>query len=609
MSDFEQELKLGFLDEATQMLVEVEQCFLVLESNPSDFPTIEKIFRLAHNIKGSSRAVVFDSLGAFTHEFESFLLKCKSGEIAINAATVSLLLACTDHITVFIDQLKTDQSANIDGQALVERLLNFQNSTSEPAEEANSPLAGLPSADLFDDETEVSPAAIESSEPTDPFDSAQQISEIVNSGVDLTNAVVAPHVAISAPPKSPFASAPKVAAAPKAAAVADESIRVSLARLEKLINFVGEMVILQTVLREQSFTENPALVRKTIDQMGKVTKEIQELSMSLRMIPLKQTFQKMQRIVRDTSSVLNKKVNLILEGEDTEVDKTVLESLSDPLVHLIRNAVDHGIENPEARMAAGKSESGTVTLKAYHQSGQLVIDVIDNGGGIPADRLRQKALERGILKPGQVISDQAAVELIFHPGFSTKTEVTEVSGRGVGMDVVKTNIEQMQGRVLVETVLGAGSTFKILLPLTLAIIDGMVVVSGTQRFVIPRLHVHESVKLEAANLKNNTPMGETLFLRGENLPVVRLGHLLNRKSSERKSVEQIAIIVRSQGRPFATLVDDITGQQQVVIKKLGPELQNIKGFSGSAILGDGRPALILELIDLISAVSPKGRAS
>ncbi|NUM87839.1 MAG: chemotaxis protein CheA [Bdellovibrionales bacterium] len=382
---------------------------------------------------------------------------------------------------------------------------------------------------------------------------------------------------------------------------ADESIRVSLARLERLLNFVGELVILETVLQEQVYANNPLLLRKTVHQLGKVTKEVQDISMSLRMVPLKQTFQKLQRIVRDTSNALSKKVSYVSLGDDTEVDKTVLENISDPLVHIVRNAVDHGIEAAELRRERGKDETGAVRINAFHQGGKLVIEVTDDGGGIDTQVLRKKAVEKGILREGQAISERDALHLIFHPGFSTKAVVTEVSGRGVGMDVVKTNIEALQGEVQVESVVGKGSVFRILLPLTLAIIDGMIIRSDGERFVIPLNHVKESFRPKRGDVNFVTGLGEVLKLRDDNIPLYRLGTLLGRRPSAPKSLEEsIAVVVKTEGFPFAVLIDDIVGQHQVVIKKLGAEIQGMKGFSGSAILGDGKPSLILELNDLVS---------
>ncbi len=590
MDDFEKELKVGFLEEASQLLADAEQCFLALESNPQDGAMLDKIFRLAHNLKGSSKAVGFEDIGVFTHRFESFLLKVKNGEIPVSSSVISLLLVCNDHIRSMVDILKADLDARIDSSALMEQIESASHGAQaeEGAESADEEPTGLQAVhDVHEEEVFEAPTPEE-----------VELIRLVNHSFDVGVAEVAP-VRESAP-------VVKTVAAP--ATAPDESIRVSLARLEKLINSVGELVILQTVLREQSMTSNAHLLRKTIHQMGKVTKEVQDISMSLRMVPLKQTFQKMQRIVRDTSGMLGKKVGLVTSGDDTELDKTVLENISDPLVHLIRNACDHGIESPESRLASGKPESGTVKLNAYHQSGKLVIEVKDDGGGIDGVKLTAKAIEKGILKPGTVLPEQEAIHLIFHPGFSTKSQVTEVSGRGVGMDVVKTNIEALQGEVQVETVLGEGTTFKVVLPLTLAIIDGMVVQNEGCRFVVPLSHVHETLKPSSDDVKHTTTMGEVLLLRGENLPLYRLNTLLGHKKSALKAAnEQIAMVIRYAGNPFAVLVDDILGQQQVVIKEVGQEIQSLKWMSGSAILGDGKPAIIIEMNELVKP-SRKGAA-
>ncbi len=276
---------------------------------------------------------------------------------------------------------------------------------------------------------------------------------------------------------------------------------------------------------------------------------------------------------------------------------------------MVRNAVDHGIENAADRLLEGKSENGTVWLRAFHQSGKLIIEVKDDGGGINGTKLVKKAIEKGILKPGTELPEKEAVKLIFHPGFSTKAQVSEVSGRGVGMDVVKTNIEQLQGEVTIDTKVGVGTTLRIELPLTLAIIDGMVVQDGGERFVVPLSQVHESVKPAAGELHTRTGVGEVLQLRGEVLPAFTLSSLIHRNGAgatgKKPISDQIALIFRMGEMPFAVMVDDILRQQQVVVKQLGAELKNIKGYSGSAILGDGKPALILEVLDLISNQKPK----
>jgi two-component system chemotaxis sensor kinase CheA len=566
MNDFEKELKTEFLEEAALLLVDTEQCFLALEANPTDFGLLDKIFRLAHNLKGSSKAVGFDDLGAFTHELESLLLCLKNKELSVESAIVSLLLRCNDQIKQMLTTLRENLSARIDCSQLIAEIQAHRSGKASAAKaEEPVPEQSIDTSNEFQDLNQTEP-----------------------------------------PPVIQPESHPQPQQAPAKTSSADESIRVSLERLDKLLNFVGELVILQTVLREQSLGSNPHLLRKTVHQMGKVTKEVQDISMSLRMVPVKQTFQKMQRIVRDTSSMLNKNVHFTFRGEETELDKTVLESISDPLVHLIRNAVDHGIESPEERQRKGKPEAGQLLLQAFHRSDKLVIEVTEDGAGIDGAKLQQKAIEKGLLRPGTILPEKEAIQLIFHPGFSTKESVTEVSGRGVGMDVVKTNIEKLQGDVQVETQLGKGTTFRIILPLTLAIIDGMIVKSNEHRFVVPLSHVHESLRPTENDIHFASGVGNVLLLRGENLPLYSLEGLLGRPDSKKNASDCIALVIRSQRTPFAILVDDILGQHQVVIKKLGTEVQNLKGFSGSAILGDGRPSLILEVAELVSQAKVAG---
>lgn len=639
VDDFEKELKLGFLDEAKQAIDEVEQSFLTLESNPKDKTVLDKIFRLAHNLKGSSKAVGFEQMGAFTHEFETLMLKLKNDEMQVLPQTITLMLRCNDFIRNMVETLKENLDAQFEIQDLITEIENAKSGqfaaavevqeeavTADPSSfEEESPVetAEIPDATAFEfEETENISLANENqgfqSELDAVLDQVKQITEEKNSLSLNSTATTAPVSVVSAPvpsdtpapvpviesnltvaiekPKEVVAPTPNKATTP---AVVDESIRVSLTRLEKLQNYVGEMVILQSVLREQLSESTSLIAKKTSQQLGKVVKEIQDISMSLRMVPVKPTFQKMQRIVRDTAQALNKDVLLKLSGEDTELDKTVLEKINDPLVHLIRNSVDHGIESAEIRIANGKKAQGEVQLNAYHQSGKLVIEVKDNGGGLDAEKLRNVAIKKGILKPTQTLSESESWNLIFAPGFSTKEQVTDVSGRGVGMDVVRTNIQELSGEIQIQSERGVGTTFKIILPLTLAIIDGMVVEVAKEKYIIPLSHVHESLKPEANQVQFNTGLGEVLLLRGENLPLYRLANLLSKKTQSNEN--EIAVVIRTGKEPFAILVDDIVGQYQVVIKQLGPELQNLKGFSGSTILGDGRPSLIIEPLDLVKA--------
>jgi two-component system chemotaxis sensor kinase CheA len=704
MEDFERELKEDFLDESLQLLEDTEQSFLALENDKESSELLDQIFRLAHNLKGTSRAVGFGEVAEFTHEMENLILKVKTGELPVTDAIVSLLLECNDHITHMIQTLKDDMEATFESEATVARIhsalggeLGDDDSSAAPVESIEEDGVEVPSDDVINNESnwesepsenleaeleqildeadgetpeivaeesssnaDISPAALEALKELGNVDESL-LAELEGTTAKVTeeasNAEISP-AAIEALKElgtcdddliadlqkeseksaglkfnnakdetpsitkevkveevKPEVAPPKAAPAAKKKSVAkktneDESIRVALSRVEKLNNVVGELVILQTVLDQRRFNAiQDQLTNKSISQLGKLSKEIQEISMSLRMVPVKSTLQKMSRIVRDTSKTLDKKVKLTLFGEETEIDKTVLEHLSDPLVHIVRNAVDHGLESTEDRIKNGKDEVGNVSIRALHEGNNLVIEISDDGSGIPADVIRRKAIEKGLIKENQTIPDEEMIQYIFHPGFSTKEQVTEVSGRGVGMDVVKTNIEKLSGEVKVKTELGKGSVFKVVLPLTMAIIDGMVVRTGSEKFIIPLSQVHESLKPTNETIHEVTGWGQCLNLRGQVLPLFSVGKTLKVPMDEGEASDKIAIIVQASETPFAVLVDDILHQQQVVIKTLGDEIKNNKGFMGSSILGDGKPSFILDLNELYSGSMKKNTSS
>lgn len=633
MDDFEKELKIGFLEEAAQAIADVEQCFLALESDPDNVENLNKIFRLAHNLKGSSKAVGFDEFGHFTHEFETFILRVKNGELKASAAVVNLLLRANDHVSQMIEELKGNLDARFDSTELLSEMTDFQEPSEEPvhAEEPEieetfiqPPIEQVeavavpvdPGVDVSADAPVQEEPVVEVSSVVQPPVTAANPTSVVEpvmvaAVTTAQSAVEAPQVAsvqvsnqvsknTPPPPSTPTQQGASAAGGGGAgsSAATDEYIRVALSKVETLINFVGEMVILQSVLKEQShLLENP-LVRKTVHQLGKVGKEIQDLSMGLRMVPVKPTFQKMVRIVRDTAQALNKEVGIQLQGEDTELDKTVLEKINDPLVHLIRNSVDHGIESVDIRRSRGKPDKGQVQLCAYQKSGKLHIEVIDDGGGLDPEKLQKIAIAKGVLKPGIQLTEKEAYQLIFAPGFSTKEKVTDVSGRGVGMDVVKTNISDLGGEIRIDSAIGKGTTFTIILPLTLAIVESMVVTYSNNKFVIPLSQVYETLNPKENMVQHSHDLGNVLMLRGENMPLIRLGDFFDIKSSQ-PLTQMIAMVIRTGKDPFALVVDDILGQFQVVTKPLGSELSDTKGVSGTTILGDGKPALIIECNDLL----------
>jgi len=608
MDDFEKEVKLDFLAEALQLLDDSEQAFLALEGDKNNAELMNQIFRLAHNLKGTSRAVGFGDVAEFTHEFENLILKIKEGHVELTDGVVSLLLECNDHVSVMIRMLNMDLDSKFDSKAIIEKI---QGALSGNLVVVAQTLAPKVEEEVTKEETISAEdiALLENFEENLNTPSEVLTMEQKEKRAESFFPAAKPVVAAPVTAKVEVETEHKKAVVPAKANNEDDSIRVSLSRVETLNNVVGELVIIQTVLNQHRDEVSNALMLKSLTQLSKLSKEIQTISMSLRMVPLKQTLQKMQRIVRDTSKALDKKVTLELIGEDTEIDKTVLEHLADPLVHIVRNAVDHGLETTEGRIAAGKSETGTVTIKAAHEGNNLVIEISEDGKGINPQVIRGIAVKKGLISENATMSDDDIINLIFHPGFSTKEAVSEISGRGVGMDVVKTNIAKLSGEVKVITEIGKGSTFKVVLPLTLAIIEAMVTKIGEETYIIPLGQVYESLSPTADLVHHVNGVGECLKLRGEVIPLFKISKALQRNMKEKPIHEQIAIIVNNEEKSFAVLVDDILHQQQVVIKKLGDEIKNQKGFMGSTILGDGRPALILDLIELFSGSMKKKKTN
>ncbi|MGE4279538.1 MAG: chemotaxis protein CheA [Magnetospirillum sp.] len=411
------------------------------------------------------------------------------------------------------------------------------------------------------------------------------------------NAVATPAIPAAAPPKA--ATAAPTPTATQGGAVHTASIRVDLDKIDRLVNMVGELVITQAMLGQQAsgFTveSHPELIQG-LQELSHHTRELQESVMAIRAQPVKALFSKAPRLVRDLSSKLNKQARLVMSGENTEVDKTVIEQLSDPLTHLIRNALDHGIETPEERMAVGKPAEGTIHLAAEHRSGRIFIEIEDDGRGINRERVLAKAMEKGLVEPGQQLTDEQVDMLIFAPGFSTASEVSDVSGRGVGMDVVRKNIQDVGGRVVVQSTPGAGSRFILSLPLTLAVMDGMLIQVGGQRYVLPLTNIVESLRPTPQQARSLVDVGNVLTIRGEYINLMALHAIFGIPGAITDPTKGLVVIVETEGgERVGLLVDELLGQQQVVIKSLDSNFRPIHGISAATILGDGRVALILDV--------------
>lgn len=373
------------------------------------------------------------------------------------------------------------------------------------------------------------------------------------------------------------------------------TVKVDTVKLDNLFDLVGELVITNTLICGEMKSANNNGTSKNLSQLTKITKDIQDQVMSMRMVTLKQTFQKMSRLVRDVSLRSGKNVKLQISGEDTELDKNVIEELADPLVHILRNSIDHGIEAEEDRVAKGKPVEGLVKLSAFHRGGNIIIEIQDDGNGLQKDKILQNAIDRGMVNNQSSLTDNQIYNLIFAPGLSTADKVTNISGRGVGMDVVRKNIEKLRGNVEVTSQEGKGSTFTIKLPLTLAIIDGIVVNVGNTKYIIPTVSIEESLRPTKEDVSTVKNQGEVVNIRGSLLSLVRLHKLYNIDTKKTNPWESIVVVVESAEGRYGVLVDELLGQQQVVIKSLGDRFKDVKGISGSAILGDGRVGLILDV--------------
>lgn len=526
-----------FVSEARELLESAESALLYLETNPEDDEAINTVFRAFHTIKGMAGFLGLDVVTKVAHKAESLLSRIRAHEIRCTGRHAELALRSVDGLKSLIEELAAPGDGGIDPDAL---------------------LAALDRPD------------IEPSVPADPGD----------------------------PTPAPGAGG---AVEPHDRRL-EASIRVRTDRLDQLIDMVGELVIAQAMIAEDELLRSTTfheLARKVTDA-NKIVRDLQDLSMGMRMVPLRGAFQKVTRLARDLARRSAKQLDVVIDGEDTEIDRTLVDVLSDPLVHMVRNAMDHGIESPAVRVAAGKPATGRLAIRAYHAGGNVVVEVADDGRGLDRERILRKAIAMGLVSDAGALSDREVYELIFAPGFSTAEAVTDISGRGVGMDVVRRNVEAMRGRIEIDSRPGRGTRFVIRLPLTLAITDGMVVRVGAERYIVPTLNIQVSFRPEPGMLSTIAGRGEMVTLRGDVRPVVRLHRLFGISDAEHDPHCGLLMVVGDGAQSVALLVDELLGQQQLVAKALGRGLGETPGVSGGAILGDGRVGLILDVHTLVA---------
>ena len=655
----------AFLDESAEHVAALEEGLLRLESQPEDSELLSSIFRAAHSVKGGAGSFGFEDVARFTHVVENLLDRMRNGLLRAERSLVDLLLRANDVLKCLLEAARAKEygqpaAAACDTRAIEAELqqrlgapqAHEASAPSVTASAAESPTSSsvwriefAPHADFF--RTGADPllllrelaglgrvvsieAEVQALPAWDEFDpevchlawrlelessaTLAELNDVFLFSSDDARVAIQPRGAaraeapsVDALPSS-AASAPAQGVAPAASAAQrrsgaeSASIRVSVEKVDQLINVIGELVIAQSMVADvvNNFTpERVGQLREAVLAVERNTRDLQERVMAVRMVPIGSIFSRFPRIVRDLAAQLGKEVRLELEGEETELDKGVVEKISDPLTHLIRNSLDHGIEPPLERERCGKPREGVVRLRALTEGGSVFVEIADDGAGLNTERIRAKALEKGLMRPDDNWSQEQIHQLIFQPAFSTAATVSDVSGRGVGMDVVKKNVESLGGAVAIHSTRGEGARFRIKLPLTLAILDGLSLSVGGQIFILPLVSIVESFRPRAASLKTLLSGGEVALVRGQTLPLLRAHRLLGIEGAQTDPTKALLAIVESDGRRVALLVDELCGQSQVVIKNLDANFRRVEGVMGATIMGDGRVALILDVPGLI----------
>jgi two-component system, chemotaxis family, sensor kinase CheA len=533
------ELVGDFIVESREHLSSIEGQMLSLEQNPGDVETIHAVFRSFHTIKGLAGFLEFQEIRDVAHEVETLLDLVRDGKLTIVPGIVDVVLESADYLNRALGTVESWTAGEVeepfaDNQNLIYRI-QLSTGTAQPEQ------------------------------------------EILQAGPSDVGAAVSR--AATGKTSENF------------------SVRVETSKLDYLMDMVGEMVIAQSLIRNNpSLAVMPdARLAGDLTQLARITSEVQRTAMGMRMIPIGQLFQRTGRLIRDLSRKAGKRVEFETDGADTDLDKTIAEELSDPLMHMVRNSIDHGIELPEDRLAAGKDPVARVRLAAYHNGGQIVIEISDDGRGLDREKILRKAHKNGLITDGSHLSDNEVFNLIFEPGFSTAEQVTDISGRGVGMDVVRKHVQKLRGRIEILSKPGQGATFFLKLPLTLAIIDGLVVGVGRERYIVPIFAVKELFRPTSETISTIQGRDEMALVRGRLLPVVRLHQYFGVQPKSSDPCEGLLLVAECQEKLFCLLVDELAGKQEVVIKSLGETLKNIPGIAGGAILGDGRVGMILDM--------------
>ena len=565
------ELVAEFISESRDHLSSLEGQLLALENDVANRDAVDSIFRSFHTIKGLAGFLDFPAIQTVAHEVETLLDLARNKQLSISGPVVDIILEGADYLKDEIEAVE----ARLEG-----RIPSQSRESGELIRRVRALMTASPEVAVTGEESFAPSVALERTETpeTIPVPTAELACE--------------PSEAVTVEPEKKAPPSER-----NADIEAARFIKIDTAKLDFLVDMVGELLISQSILRHNEFLVNAAnpLLQRNLSHLSRITADVQKTAMSMRMVPVGQLFRRSVRLIRDLTRKSGKKVELELSGEDTELDRTLVEALADPLMHMIRNAADHGIETPAERAANGKNPVARIALKAFHQAGHITVQLSDDGRGLNRARILSKAIERGLVPSDAQLTDAEVYNLIFEPGFSTAEKVTDISGRGVGMDVVRRHVQKLRGRIEIQSTPGKGATFSIKLPLTLAIIDGLVVSVGKERYIVPIYAVREMFRPSPDKLFTVEGKAEMLLVRGSLLPVVRLHKVFGVTPNSFDASASLAVVAESGPSRFCLLVDDMLGKQEVVIKSLGEALKKVPCISGGAILGDGRVGLILDV--------------
>jgi len=591
VADEDQQIVCEFITESLDSIDALEFSLVAFEKNPADSDVINAIFRIFHTIKGVSGFLNLNEINSLSHSTENLLDEIRQGSFRVTKRVVDVIFEAVDTLKRMILEIKdniesgsswTSSSINIKG--IKHKIAAIQQASGESDD--------MPIGEIL---------VVKGIVKKEDLDEGLEIQKN-NPGKKLGEILV----------ENKKADAEAVSLAVKnqerersqASNQVSSQVKIDTSKLDSLVDLTGELVIAQSMMRQysQKYMDSDPQFYQFISQLSSSVSGIQKIAMNMRMVPIRSTFQKMVRVIRDLSKSSGKEIILQMTGEETEIDRNMVDALYEPMVHMIRNSADHGLELADERVLKGKTPHGTVYLRAFHKGGNIVIEIEDDGRGLNKEKIMEKAVSKGLIQSSENMTDEQIYGLIFEPGFSTASSITDISGRGVGMDVVKQSIEKMKGHISIDSVEGMGCTFTMALPLTLGIIEGMVIRSGTEKYIIPTLSVLESFRPDKNDYKTSFERGEMLLVRNSLIPFVRLGSIFGTKSDTENPWDGIVIVIENKGRKIGLFVDDILGKDEFVIKSLGDVFRGIKGIAGGSIVADGRVALIMDVSGLFDKV-------